>query len=220
MHNRMKIGKLQYISSDIELIEQACSAGIKWIQLRIKKADVQFIESEAIKARAICDKYNATLIINDYPEIAMRIKADGVHLGKEDLSIAEARRLLGNDFIIGATSNTLEDVQSAIAAGADYIGLGPFRYTETKERLSPVLGLKGYTDILTQLNKQTNKLVPIIAVGGITELDIDAIITTGMYGIAVSGAISTAKNKKETITNFMDSINKHHKELHHSKHLI
>ena len=112
-----------------------------------------------------------------------------------------ARELLGADKIIGGTSNTFEDIKHLVSCGVDYIGLGPFRFTSTKEKLSPIVGLEGYSNI-NQACIAEHINTPIIAIGGITTADVEDIIETGMYGIAVSSVITNAIDKKETIRSF------------------
>ncbi|HEY4206148.1 MAG TPA: thiamine phosphate synthase, partial [Puia sp.] len=124
-------GSLYFITMDegpldhLQQVEVACEAGIRWVQLRMKQADPQQFLDIAAAAKKICDEWGCALIINDRVEIAMEVKAHGVHLGKQDMSPVEARRLLGDDFIIGATANTVEDIHGHHRAGADYVGLGP-----------------------------------------------------------------------------------------------
>jgi thiamine-phosphate pyrophosphorylase len=129
-------------------------------------------------------------------ELVKELGADGVHLGKNDMPIKEARQMLGSSFIIGGTANTFEDVKAHHEASANYIGCGPFRFTTTKKNLSPVLGLDGYRHIVKQM-KDANIQLPIVAIGGITAEDIPAIMQTGVTGIALSGTILHAENPIE-----------------------
>ena len=133
--------------SYLDSVRIAREGGCRWIQLRMKDSSPEEILPIAEKALAMCREHNATFIIDDHVELAKQIKADGVHLGKLDMPIAEARRILGKDFLIGGTTNTFEDVLAHHKSGADYIGCGPFRFTTTKKNLSPVLGLEGYRHI-------------------------------------------------------------------------
>ncbi len=169
----------------------ALAGGCRWIQLRMKEATEEEVEKEAIRVQDLCRQYGATFIIDDHVALAKKLHADGVHLGKKDMPIAEARKLLGKDFIIGGTANTFEDVQMHYAAGADYIGCGPFRFTTTKKNLSPVLGLEGYRNIVSRM-KEAGINLPIVAIGGIAFEDIPAIMQTGVSGIALSGSILRA----------------------------
>lgn len=174
----------------------ALEGGCRWIQLRMKDASPEEVEQEALRVQALCRTYHATFIIDDHVELVKKLHADGVHLGKHDMPVAEARRLLGNGFIIGGTANTFDDVKMHYEAGADYIGCGPFRFTTTKKNLSPILGLEGYRRIVSQM-KEAGINLPIVAIGGITHEDIPAILQTGVTGVALSGTILRADNPTE-----------------------
>lgn len=174
----------------------ALEGGCRWIQLRMKDASLEEVEQEALRVQALCRTYHATFIIDDHVELVKKLHADGVHLGKHDMPVAEARRLLGNGFIIGGTANTFDDVKMHYEAGADYIGCGPFRFTTTKKNLSPILGLEGYRRIVSQM-KEAGINLPIVAIGGITREDIPAILQTGVTGVALSGTILRADNPTE-----------------------
>lgn len=174
----------------------ALEGGCRWIQLRMKDASPEEVEQEALRVQALCRTYHATFIIDDHVELVKKLHTDGVHLGKHDMPVAEARRLLGNSFIIGGTANTFDDVKMHYEAGADYIGCGPFRFTTTKKNLSPILGLEGYRRIVSQM-KEAGINLPIVAIGGITREDIPAILQTGVTGVALSGTILRADNPTE-----------------------
>jgi thiamine-phosphate pyrophosphorylase len=203
--------KLQYISQGnssaehLKNIQEALDAGCRWIQLRLKKESAQEIEIAAMKVRTLCDQYNAVFILNDQVEIAKKCDADGVHLGLSDLSVQKAREIIGEQKIIGGTANTLNDVLKRINEKCNYIGLGPFRFTTTKEKLSPILGAEGYKQIISQLNDEQIK-TPIYAIGGVLDSDIEVIMNTGIYGIAVSGIITQAKDKKNMVEQFNTSL--------------
>lgn len=172
-------------------VRMALEGGCRWIQLRMKDVSPEELEREALKVQALCREYHAVFIIDDHVEFVKRLHADGVHLGKMDMPVAEARRILGNDFIIGGTANTFEDVKMHYEAGANYVGCGPFRYTTTKKNLSPILGLEGYRNIISRL-KAENIAMPLVAIGGITKEDIPAIAEAGVVGIALSGTVLRA----------------------------
>jgi len=201
----MKEIRLQYISQGktpeehLENITAVCKAGGRWIQLRLKDVDMATYVNTATKCRNICDIYNAIMIVNDAVSVAKTSLADGVHLGLNDMSIKDARKILGKNAIIGGTANTINDCLEHINAEVDYIGLGPFRYTLTKDKLSPVLGVKGYEQILSELKKK-EKATPIIAIGGIIEDDIKPLMRTGVSGIAVSGLLTNITELSEKIT--------------------
>ena len=184
----------------------ALEGGCRWIQLRMKDASEEEILKTAKSTRKLCRLYDAVFILDDYVELVERSGADGVHLGKDDMPIDEARRLLGKDKIIGGTANTFEDVKRIYSAGADYIGCGPFRFTTTKKKLSPILGLNGYRRIIKQMNAYGIN-IPVIAIGGILLQDVSDIMQTGVSGVAVSGAILNAINDDNPVTTMKRFIN-------------
>ena len=194
--------KFDYLQS----IEIALAGGCRQIQLRMKETPVDQIIKTAIVAKELCDKYNAYLYIDDHVEVCRKVKAKGVHLGKLDMPPSEARKILGNDFIIGATANTFEDIKRLLGECVDYIGLGPFRFTTTKKNLSPVLGLDGYQSIIEQCTENGINL-PILAIGGITVTDIPQIMNTGISGIALSSTILYADNPVEETQRINELIN-------------
>ncbi|WP_075342637.1 thiamine phosphate synthase [Tenacibaculum agarivorans] len=186
------ISKLQYISQGatpeehLLNIQNACTAGSEWVQLRLKNQTDEVILETAKKAREITSHFQTRLIINDHYKIAKQVNADGVHLGKTDACPAIVREFLGKLFIIGGTANTLEDCKALLKKQVDYIGLGPFRYTTTKKNLSPILGLAGYQVLLEELNTE----IPVIAIGGIVLEDVPSLLETNIHGIAISGEIT------------------------------
>ena len=179
--------------SYLDSIRLALEGGCRWIQLRMKGASDEDLHQAALTAQQMCRDAGAKFIIDDNVMLVKEINADGVHLGKNDMPVARAREILGKDFIIGGTANTFEDVLDHYRSGADYIGCGPFRFTSTKEKLSPVLGLEGYREIVGKM-KAEGIDIPIVAIGGITYEDIPQIMQTGVTGIAVSGTILRAEN--------------------------
>lgn len=180
----------------------ALEGGCRWVQLRMKEAtEVEFMAAAAEIGR-LCKEHGATFVLDDHVEWVEKTGADGVHLGKNDMPINEARKILGSDKIIGGTANTFEDVERLYRQGADYIGCGPFRFTTTKKNLSPVLGLEGYQHIVDQMKSHGINL-PIVAIGGILESDIKSILATGVSGIAVSGGILNAENPAEEMQRFL-----------------
>lgn len=206
------IAKLHYISQEnseqthLLAIKKALEAGCNWIQLRVKNQPEEKVLEYALEARALCDAFSAKLIVNDFPRVALEAKADGLHLGLQDMPVKEARAIVGDKMIIGGTANTFEHIKQRVAEGVDYIGLGPFRFTKTKEKLSPILGLNGYKAITEQM-QESGTDIPIVAIGGIELADITAIIQTGVYGVAVSGSITYAKDPKATVREMLAKLN-------------
>ncbi|UOQ69842.1 thiamine phosphate synthase [Hymenobacter volaticus] len=201
----MHISKLHFIAASAEQAEQACAGGVRWVQLRVKNTPAAAWEEVARATQQVCRHYGATLIINDNPALVRTIGADGVHLGKEDMPPAEARALLGAGPIIGGTANTFEDVQRLAVAGVDYIGMGPFRFTTTKQNLSPILGLEGYQAVLGQA-RAAGIRTPIIAIGGILIADVPALLAAGLHGVAVSGAIAHAAEPAAEAALFLEQL--------------
>jgi thiamine-phosphate pyrophosphorylase len=203
--------KLQYISQGESIeeqlynIHQALDNGCDWIQMRFKyqKPKKTFALAEAVKF--LCDEYLANFIVNDNVDLAKNFDADGVHLGLSDMGVAEAREFLGKTKIIGATANTLKDIIRQVNNGCDYIGLGPFQYTKTKNNLSPILGIEGYQSIISDLKEQQIE-IPIYAIGGITLENVDDLMTTGIHGIAVSGIITKSDQKNKLITELNEKL--------------
>lgn len=205
------ISNLHYISQQtaamghIENIQAACDAGCDWIQLRIKHAAPEDIMPIALAAKKICEQYKARLIINDYPHIAKAVAAYGVHVGKNDMTVAAAREITGPGFIIGGTANTLADILQHVKDDASYVGLGPYRFTTTKQNLSPILGLEGIARIIQQLKEQGIS-IPVVAIGGILADDIPALQAAGVHGVAVSGLITQAVNRQQIVQNIFESL--------------
>ena len=193
---------LQFISHHnsrygyIEGIRMALEGGCRWVQLRMKEADETTFLSTAQEAVALCRSYQARLILDDRVEMVKRVGADGVHLGRKDMPADEARTLLGPDLIIGGTANTIDDVRRLHRQGVDYIGCGPYRFTTTKQRLAPVLGLEGYRAIVESMRRE-NILLPVVAIGGITRADLLPVLQTGVSWVAISGGILDAEQPVE-----------------------
>ena len=209
--------RLQFIThctdrySYVDSARIALEGGCRWIQLRMKDADESLLEETALVVQKMCKDYGATFIIDDNVHLVKKIKADGVHLGKNDMPIIEAREILGDDFIIGGTVNTFDDIirQRTTDNGQqtlgipDYFGCGPFRFTSTKKNLAPILGLDGYRNIIADM-KRNNINIPLVAIGGITKDDISDILKTGVDGIALSGSILKAENPVEEMKSVVE----------------
>lgn len=188
--------KLQYISQgntegeQLLTIHKVLDSGVKWVQIRWKNAPEHALIRLCENAKQLCSEYHAVCIINDHVQLAKHIDADGVHLGLDDTSIMEARMILGEGKIIGGTANTLSHVIQRINESCDYIGLGPLRFTSTKEKLSPVLGFEGYQSIIQGLKEASIEVPKIYAIGGVNVEDVQRLQQIGIYGVAVSGQIT------------------------------
>ena len=210
--------RLQFIThctdrySYVDSARIALEGGCRWIHLRMKDAGESLMEETAHIVQKMCRDYGATFIIDDNVNLVKKIKADGVHLGKNDMPIIEARGILGDDFIIGGTVNCFKDilkimrntqigtstssVTNSQQPKANYFGCGPFRFTSTKKNLAPILGLDGYRNIISNM-KRNNINIPIVAIGGINKDDVSDILKTGVDGIALSGSVLKAENPVE-----------------------
>lgn len=203
--------RLQFITHQTKRLDYlggamaALRGGCRWIQLRMKDATDGEVEQVARPLMSECRRMGATFILDDRVELALRLGAGGVHLGKSDMPVAEARRMLGASAIIGGTANTIDDIRRLAAEGADYIGCGPFRFTTTKQKLAPTLGFDGYRQIIGRM-RQENITLPLVAIGGITLADVAGIISIGVYGVAVSGGIMNAADPQAETRRLLEAI--------------
>lgn len=173
-----------------EQIEEALIGGVTTVQLREKGMDGDTFIKEAVEIKRICRRYGVPLIINDNVEVALRSGADGVHVGMEDMPVAEIRRRTGSDFIIGATAKTVEQAQLAQRSGADYLGVGAVFPSPTK---------KNAIRITTEQMKEicASVSIPAVAIGGISLDNVSELAGGGMAGIAVVSAVFGAENIRQ-----------------------
>lgn len=204
--------RLQFIThhnsrySYIDSARLALEGGCRWIQLRMKNADKSLMEDTAVIIQQMCKNYEATFIINDNVLLAQKIEADGVHLGKDDMPIAQARKILGDRYIIGATINSFDDVLTHLRSDTpDYFGCGPFSFTSTKQNIAATLGINGYRNIMRQM-RSSGINIPIVAIGGICNDDITDILDCGINGIAISGSVLNADNPTAEMANISTTI--------------
>lgn len=219
MKKQMNADRLYFIThandrySYEEGAKVALDNGIRLIQLRMKHCDLDTVKQAAWRLKEKCDKAGASLIIDDYAEIAAETGTCGVHLGQTDEEITVARQKLTDKQIIGLTCNTFEQVFTAAKSGADYLGVGPYRFTRTKEKLSPVLGVDGYRTLIAECRKH-NIHIPVYAIGGICLEDVKGLMEAGVYGIAISSLILEAPNPEKTIRNLREEITKWQTNIH------
>ncbi|MBN4070962.1 thiamine phosphate synthase [Crocinitomix catalasitica] len=209
------ISKIHYITNGrskdeiLSEVDSVLEAGIDWIQLRMKDENLnQQAIAEEVKEK--CHR-KAVFIINDRVELAKEIDADGVHLGKEDIPIDEAREILGDEKIIGGSANTIADCKNLELSGVDYIGMGPFAFTETKKQLAAIIGLGGFQKLFPKEEEYgwmiSSINCPVLAIGGITNNDIEEIMnTTSLHGVAVSGMIAKASNKEAVVNELKEKV--------------
>lgn len=198
---------LQYITntkcgkSIPDQVKAVLEGGCRWIQLRMKDATHDEVMEMAKRIKPMTDEKEAFLIINDYVDICRDVNCTGVHLGKTDMLPSKARLELGPLAVIGVTANTFQDIEAVRSLDIDYIGMGPFADTSTKENLAPVLGLAGITELCNQMRSSEINIAHV-AVGGVRLEDVEPLLEAGCDGIAVSGAIAFADDMVEATRNF------------------
>lgn len=205
------IEKFQYITHDIpnfshiDQAQLACEAGAKWVQYRcLSKTDEQLLQD--INAIAeICDDWGTTLIVTDHVHLNGKADIQGFHIEDMEADFIALRKLVGNDITLGGSANTHENLIRLANEGADYAGFGPYAKTETKPNDYLPLGLEGYQQAVSELHEKSINL-PVLAVGGIKIYDVEALMQTGIYGIAVSGAINFADDFIEAYQDFYTSV--------------
>lgn len=188
--------------SHLEQVEQLCRGGARWIQLRSKNSNPADLLQLCYQSLEICREFGVTLVLNDFPQLALQAGLHGVHVGLSDMPIAQARALLGESALIGGTANTAEQVLKHIAEGADYVGIGPFRATSTKENLKPILGINGVALVVRKVHDKYPGF-PLIVVGGITPQDVTALQASGVHGFAVCSALVGKKAIAESLLPFL-----------------
>ncbi len=190
-----------------EEAQMAIEGGCRWIQLRMKDASDDEVRAVANEIIPLCKENDTFLIIDDRVELVNELRVSGVHLGKEDMDPMEARDILGPHAIIGVTANTAEDIIRFKGKDVDYVGLGPVHFTTTKAKLSPELGIEGVKRVIDEVRANGVEL-PIVAIGGVTENDIEPLLAAGVNGIAVSGAIINADDPVELTSKMIERLQK------------
>ena len=179
-----------------DAVEEALKAGVTLVQYREKNGMGKDMLEKARRLKALCHRYNVPLLVNDRLDIALLSGADGVHLGQDDIPVAEARRLTGEEFIIGATAHNVQEALAAEAAGADYLGCGAVFATATKKDTVP-LGLQGLREIRKAVR------IPIVGIAGVTAENYPQVMETGADGAAVVSGILGADDITETVRRFL-----------------
>jgi thiamine-phosphate pyrophosphorylase len=194
-----KVGKFHVLTdtllqtrlTHVELAELSIAGGADTIQFRQKGGTTREMISVAEQMQALCKRAGVTFIINDRVDVAIASHADGVHLGQDDFPIPLARKLLGEEAIIGGSAGSMEEARKCLLEGADYIGVGPVYPTTSKEDAGPACGL----GFLEQIVKAIP--LPIIAIGGLTASNIPPVVRAGVHGIAVISAVCCQKEPTE-----------------------
>lgn len=205
------VEKLQFISHDLDTLTHiqqaqiACEAGAKWVQYRcLTKTDEALLEDIHAIAE-ICDDWGATLIVTDHVHLNGKADIQGFHIEDMDADFKALREQLGEAITIGGSSNTVEGLIRLANQGVDYAGFGPFSVTTTKPNNAALLGIAGYAAGMQKLRELHIEL-PVLAVGGVTLNDVDALMETGIFGIAASAAINQAQDMAGAYRDFYDKV--------------
>lgn len=179
-----------------EVVETMLKAGVTCVQLREKGAEDAFILQEAQELKALCHRYGVPFLVNDRPDLAQAVGADGVHVGQEDTGLTEARNLLGPNALLGGSAHTVEEALAAQAAGADYLGCGAVFGSGTKHNVSQ-MPLETLTAICQAVD------IPVVAIGGVSLDNLPLLADTGIAGVAVISGLFAADDKTEAAQAFL-----------------
>lgn len=207
MNNKMKLFSGLYCitaekhslgRSNIDMVKAMMEAGVKIIQYREKEKNAAEKYRECLEIREIARTFGALFIVNDNVDIALSVKADGVHVGQDDLPIEVVRSLVGNEMIVGVSTHSPEQALDAVARKADYIGVGPIYPTKTKENVCDAVGL-GYLDFVVR-----NIRLPFVAIGGIKRHNLDEVIRHGAQCVSMVTEVVGAPDITERIREITD----------------
>ncbi|AZV58078.1 thiamine phosphate synthase [Clostridium sp. AWRP] len=171
-----------------QAVEEAILGGVTLVQLREKDASTREFYKIAKEVKKVTDHYKVPFLINDRLDIAQAVDADGVHLGQSDMPINTARKILGNDKIIGISAGNVDEALDAEKSGADYIGIGTIFFTGTKKDIDTPIGIEGLHKIYNSIS------IPAVAIGGVNETNFKEVLSTGVDGISVISAILGKSN--------------------------
>ncbi len=182
--------------------EEALEAGVRFVQLRDKEASTRSLYSSALELRDLCRKHSSYFVVNDRIDVAMAVKADGVHLGQSDMPVNVARSIMGSEAIIGVSVRTEEEAREAMLQGANYIAANLVFATNTKKDITEPLGLD-MVKVLAEISS-----LPLIAIGGITTENTSLVINAGCSGVAVVSAVMNAESPKKQVAEFLEVLGK------------
>jgi thiamine-phosphate pyrophosphorylase len=183
-----------------EDVKAAIKGGVRIVQYREKNKTKEEMVEEAKKIKIICMQNDVLFLINDSVDIALEVGADGVHLGLDDISYEKARKLLGNEKIIGLTAHNMEEAIEFEKLGADYLGVSPIFETTTKRDAGRAMGLEKFKEIVNSVS------IPCIGIGGINEENMEEVMKAGADGVAMISAIVTKDDVEETVRGIIDKI--------------
>lgn len=201
------LARLQFLTLDASPLSHRAQAlaalegGVRWIQLRAKYLPEEVWVAEATAIAELCRDYGATFVVNDSPRVALCAEADGVHLGADDASPAEARAMLGDFALVGVTLNEPAHLSRIQGVRVDYAGVGPLRPTASKEKLAPIHSAESLAALIASASP-----LPCYAIGGVTAADFPAVLALGAHGIAVSGAIALATDPVSAAKSLVEAV--------------
>ncbi|TVY06759.1 thiamine phosphate synthase [Paenibacillus cremeus] len=187
--------------SALEIVREALEGGVTIVQLREKKAQLRQVLQEGAAIRQLCREYGVPFVVNDRVDLAMLLEADGVHVGQDDLPGSEARKLLGNEAIIGVSAGTMEEAEWAMAQGADYLGVGAIYSTLTKGDAGAPIG----TGLLEQIHERWPH-IGMVGIGGIQAANAVQVIEAGADGVAVVSAITKHSHPRESAQQLAETV--------------
>ncbi|MGM0502232.1 MAG: thiamine phosphate synthase [Bacillota bacterium] len=187
--------------NNVEVVKELIKAGVEIIQYRAKEKNMLAKYQQCKKIRNLTQKAGVALIVNDDVDLALAVDADGVHVGQEDLPVAEVRKLLGSEKIIGLSTHNPQQAQQAVAAGVDYIGVGPIFETNTKKDVCAPVGLEYLKYVVENID------LPFVAIGGIKEKNIKQVQQTGAKCIAMVTEIVGSKNIEKKVKSLRLKLN-------------
>ena len=216
MHRRsssagaLKIGRLHVLTdflfqqrfSHYELARMAIEGGADTIQFRQKAGAIRHKLHAARETALVCKQMNTPLIVDDHLDIMLAVNAEGIHLGRTDFPVRDARRILGPNKIIGATANSMKEALAAGEEGVDYIGFGPIYHSTSKANLASIQGIETLREVCAAV------VQPVIAIAGITVDRVEEVFEAGAHGIAVMTAVSTQDDPLASTRAFRDAIDK------------
>lgn len=205
---RPPIGRLHVLTdftfqqrfSHAELALLAVQGGADVIQFRQKTGSIRDVLSSAHKTADVCREHGVPLLIDDRVDVAQVVGAAGVHLGQTDMPLSDARRVLGDDAIIGITAPSISEAEEALSGGADYIGFGPVYPTRSKANPSSVKGLEGVLEMANAVD------IPVIGIAGITASRCADVLRAGAHGVAIMTAITCAEDPQHAASQFAQAI--------------
>jgi thiamine-phosphate pyrophosphorylase len=193
--------------ASLDMAEAALQGGVTLIQLRDKKTILHEVLSHGRALRELCRRYEVPFVVNDRVDVAMLLDADGVHVGQDDIPGLEARRLLGEDKIVGISAGSMEEAELAVSQGADYLGVGAVYATMTKNDAGAPIG----TELISQIKVRWPAL-SMVGIGGIHEGNAAPVVSAGASGVAVVSCITKAESPREAAQSLLQAVNSSSKD--------